>query len=233
MDENMNEFNQPVGKPLPNWKESASPTEMKYIGRYTIVTRLSPAYTNELYDAFSQSHPSHWTYLSEERPNHFSDFERLMEKKIASNTHIYYVVINKLTEKPVGIFSLLRIDPRNGVIEVGNIHFSDSLKKTTMATEAHALLAEYIFEELGYRRYEWKCDSLNAPSIHSAKRLGFTYEGTFRNAVIYKNRSRDTSWFSMLLEEWPDRKQAFHRWLSPANFDDKGEQIERLETYQY
>lgn len=101
-----------------------------------------------------------------------------------------------------------------------------------MSTEAHQLLAMYVFEELQYRRYEWKCDSLNAPSIQTAKRLGFTYEGTFRNAVIYKNRSRDTSWFSMLIEEWPIHKQAFTQWLTEENFDKKGIQIQKLESFK-
>lgn len=115
---------------------------------------------------------------------------------------------------------------------VGNINFSDALRRTRMSTEAHYLLALYAFEELQYRRYEWKCDSLNAPSIQTAKRLGFKYEGTFRNAVIYKNRSRNTNWFSMVIEEWPLHKQALTQWLAEENFDDKGVQVQRLEAFK-
>jgi len=120
----------------------------------------------------------------------------------------------------------------NGVIEVGNINFSDALKRTTISTEAHQLLASYVFDELGYRRYEWKCDALNAPSIKMAKRLGFTYEGTFRNVVIYKGRERNTCWFSMLQEEWPTYKEAIEKWLASENFDEKGIQIRKLEEFR-
>ncbi|QKE72448.1 GNAT family N-acetyltransferase [Arthrobacter citreus] len=232
MNQRINEYNQPVGEELTNWEKRKLPTDMCYVGKYTIVKRLSVTHTKELYNAYKNSSPSNWTYLSDEPPQNYEAFEQTLLKKIESSINIFYVVINKETDKPLGIFSLMRIDQENGVIEVGNVNFSDGLKRTRMSTEAHQLLAMYVFDELKYRRYEWKCDSLNAPSIQTAKRLGFTYEGTFRNAVIYKNRSRNTSWFSMLIEEWPIHNQALTKWLAEENFDDKGVQLQRLEEFK-
>lgn len=230
MNQRINKFNQLIGEELPNWHKRNFPSDMYYVGKYTIVTRLSCTHIKELYNAYKNSHPSNWTYLPDEPTHNYEAFEQVLLGKIESRTHIYYVVLNKETNKPLGIFSLMRIDQENGVIEVGNINFSDALRRTRMSTEAHYLLASYVFDELQYRRYEWKCDSLNAPSMQTAKRLGFTYEGTFRNAVIYKGRSRNTSWFSMLIEEWPLHKQALTKWLAEDNFDDKGIQIQRLEA---
>jgi RimJ/RimL family protein N-acetyltransferase len=122
----------------------------------------------------------------------------------------------------------MRIDPANGVIEVGNIKYSSALQRTPLATEAMFLLMRYVFDNLGYRRYEWKCDALNAPSRSAALRLGFTYEGIFRQAVIYKGRNRDTAWFSITDQEWPAIKGAYEAWLAPSNFDAGGKQKTRL-----
>ena len=232
MNQRRNEYNQPIGEEVDNSEKRKFPTDMCYVGKYTIVKRLSHIHIKDLYNAYKVSSPSNWTYLPEEYPKDYEEFEQTLLKKIENTETIFYVVLNKETNKPFGIFSLMRVDPENGVIEVGHVNFSDALKRTRMSTEAHQLLAMYVFEELQYRRYEWKCDSLNAPSIQTAKRLGFTYEGTFRNAVIYKNRSRDTSWFSMLLEEWPLHKQAFTQWLAEENFDKKGVQIQKLESFK-
>lgn len=232
MSHRVNEYHQPIGPEVLNWTKRKYPGDMRYEGKYTIVTTLSPVHLKDLYNAFEHTSPDSWTYLSDELPKNYEEFEQMMLNKINNTGSICYVVINKETNKPLGILSLMRIDQQNGVIEVGNVNFSDELKGTRMSTEAHLLLATYVFEELQYRRYEWKCDSLNAPSIKTAKRLGFTYEGTFRNAVIYKNRSRDTSWFSMLIEEWPSVKQAFIQWLAEGNFDEKGMQIRKLESFR-
>ena len=124
----------------------------------------------------------------------------------------------------MGSFALMRIDPANRVIEVGSITYSDRLKRTRMATEAQLLLAQYVFETLKYRRYEWKCDSLNQPSRNAALRLGFAYEGMFRQAIVYKGRNRDTCWYSMLDSEWPRVKRRLEKWLSDENFDAQGRQ---------
>ncbi len=128
----------------------------------------------------------------------------------------------------LGLASYLRIDPGNGVIEVGHIHFAPALQRTALATEAMALMMTRAFDELGYRRYEWKCDTLNVPSRRAAERLGFTYEGTFRHAAVVKGRNRDTAWFSMLDHEWPLLRSRFARWLVPENFDATGQQLSSL-----
>ena len=122
----------------------------------------------------------------------------------------------------------MRMDPTNGVIEVGFVTFSPLLKRTPISTEAQYLLMAHVFDELGYRRYEWKCDSLNAPSRAAAERLGFKFEGIFRQATVYKGRNRDTAWFSILDTEWPAQKQAFQAWLAAENFDEQGQQRKSL-----
>lgn len=232
MSQRINEFNQPIGEEVVHWEKRAFPGEIRYVGDYAIITKLSHVHVEKLYKAYELSARSNWTYLSEEFPASYDEFERMMLSKIEDTTKICYVVLRKETNEPLGIFSLMRIDQQNGVIEVGGVNFSDALKQSTIATEAHYLLAKYVFEELGYRRYEWKCDALNSLSIRAAKRLGFTYEGTFRNAIIYKNRSRDTCWFSMLQEEWPSVKQSFHQWLAKENFDEQGVQIQKLQSFR-
>lgn len=205
---------------------------MYYVGKHTVVTRLAVAHIEGLYEHFQNSHPSNWTYLPEDYPENYKEFKQIVQSKAESSTPLFYVVINKDNNEPLGFFSLMRVDPNNGVIEVGHINFSDTLRKTRMSTEAHFLLASYVFDELQYRRYEWKCDALNAPSKKTAERLGFQYEGTFRNSVIYKQRSRDTSWFSMLREEWPIYKNAMKQWLAEENFDEQGNQIQSLEAFR-
>jgi RimJ/RimL family protein N-acetyltransferase len=135
----------------------------------------------------------------------------------------FYAIVLESTGKAVGVASYMRIDPANGCIEVGYLSFSPLLQRTTASTEAMYLMMRRAFE-LGYRRYEWKCDSLNAPSRAAAKRLGFSFEGLFRQAVVSKGRNRDTAWFSVIDSEWPERKQEFERWLDPANFDASGRQ---------
>src|SRR5207237_109447 len=142
---------------------------------------------------------------------------------------LHYAVVDLRSGTAVGTLSLMRQDPSNGVVEVGNIAFSPLLKQTPVSTEAQFLLMSYAFDELGYRRYEWKCDSLNAPSRRAAQRLGFTFEGIFRQAVVYKQRSRDTAWFSVIDREWPALRAAFDAWLTPGNFDAQGEQRTRLQ----
>ena len=141
-------------------------------------------------------------------------------------------LIDSRTGQAVGLASYLRINPEHGVIEVGHLHFSPVLQKTAAATEAMYLMMKHAFEVLGYRRYEWKCDSLNTPSRKAALRLGFTFEGIFRQALVYKGRSRDTAWFSMLDGEWPELKKAFEQWLHPDNFTRDGQQLDKLQAFQ-
>ncbi len=143
---------------------------------------------------------------------------------------LMYTIVDGASGTALGWNTFLRIDPPAGVIEVGNIAFSSALQRTPIATEAMYLMMRRAFVELGYRRYEWKCDALNAPSRAAAKRLGFRYEGTFRKATIYKGRNRDTAWLSITDDEWPAVREAFERWLAPANFDAQGRQQTSLSS---
>ncbi|MNT06522.1 putative ribosomal N-acetyltransferase YdaF [compost metagenome] len=155
-------------------------------------------------------------------------YRAFAEAAQAGNDPLHHAIIDLETGRAIGTLALMRIDPANGVIEVGFVSFSRQLKRTRIATEAQFLLMRRAFDELGYRRYEWKCDSLNAPSRAAALRLGFQFEGIFRQATVYKGRSRDTAWFSIIDSEWPALRAAYERWLSPDNFDAEGNQRQGL-----
>jgi len=201
-----------------------------FSGRYC---RLEPLELAVHADSLWQAHQAdpdgrHWTYLSQSRPASFEVFQGLVAAMQASNDPLHWAVIDQRSGCAVGTLSLMRIDTAHGVIEVGNVNFSQALQRTPASTEAHWLLMRYVFEDLGYRRYEWKCDSLNARSRATALRLGFQFEGVFRQAVVYKGRSRDTAWYSLIDSEWPDARDAFERWLAPTNFAPDGTQRQRL-----
>lgn len=172
-----------------------------------------------------------WTYLRQGPFTSLTEYETWVRGAIISQDAITYSVINTKTSTPVGTLSLMRIDTTNGVIEVGNVIFSPLMQGTALSTEAQFLLMQYAFDQLNYRRYEWKCDSLNAPSMRAAERLGFTYEGIFRNAVVYKGRNRDTAWYSIIDTEWKFLKPCFQHWLSHDNFID-GKQIHSLRKFR-
>jgi RimJ/RimL family protein N-acetyltransferase len=155
-------------------------------------------------------------------------FSASLKQKAESLDPLFYAILDNQNGEALGHASFLRIEPAHKVIEVGNILFTPSLQRTFGATEAMYLMARYVFEDLGYRRYEWKCNALNAPSRKAALRLGFTFEGIFRQHMIVKQRNRDTAWFSMLDSEWPTRKAAFERWMAPENFDAEGRQKSAL-----
>lgn len=165
-----------------------------------------------------------WRYLMDGPYADRASFDRAVEWRARSEDQVFFAVLDAASRRALGCAALMRIDPPNRSIEVGNILYTPELQRTRGATEAMYLLARHIFEELGYRRYEWKCDSLNAPSRRAALRLGFTYEGTFRQAMINKGRNRDTAWFSILDGEWPARRARLEHWLDPANFDQAGQQ---------
>ncbi|HEU5318638.1 MAG TPA: GNAT family protein, partial [Chloroflexota bacterium] len=169
-----------------------------------------------------------WTYLSVGPFDDVPTYRAWLESVAPGEDPLFHTIVDLKTGNPVGLAAYLRIDPPNGVIEVGHLQFSPLLQKTPVATEATYLMMRRALEELGYRRYEWKCDSLNAPSRAAAQRYGFTFEGIFRQAIVYRARNRDTAWFSILDHEWPTLKRAFERWLDPANFDRQGRQRARL-----
>jgi RimJ/RimL family protein N-acetyltransferase len=159
-----------------------------------------------------------WLYLFDGPYRERAAFDQALAKKAAADDPLFFAILERDGGRAVGYASLMRIEPAHRVIEVGNILYTPALQRTTGATEAMYLLARHVFDDLGYRRYEWKCDSRNEPSRRAALRLGFTFEGIFRQHMIVKGRNRDTAWFSMLDAEWPARRAAFERWLNPANF---------------
>ena len=165
-----------------------------------------------------------WLYLADGPYSDPALFRASLEKKATSQDPLFFAIVDRQSQRAVGFCSLMRIDPTHRCIEVGSILFTPLLQRTPAATEAMFLLARHIFEDLGYRRYEWKCNHYNEPSRRAALRLGFQFEGIFRQHMIIKGRTRDTAWFSMLDAEWPARKAAFERWLDPSNFDEQGHQ---------
>lgn len=221
----------PVGSPLPKWQVCTRPTRSTIVGRHCRIVPLEvDVHAEELYRAFGEDgNPRRWTYLPYGPFAGVEPFRAWLETCMGEDP-IFYCIIDVRTELPVGLASYLRISPELGVIEVGHIHFSPLLQKSTMATEAMYLMMQHAFDKLGYRRYEWKCDSLNERSRQAALRLGFSYEGLFRQASIYKGRNRDTAWFSIIDEEWPALQAALLAWLDPKNFDKKGQQRLRLSS---
>ncbi len=169
-----------------------------------------------------------WTYLPVGPFADLDAYRAWVEGASRSTDPLFFAIVDAATGRAVGVASYLRIDPANGVIEVGHLQFSPRLQRTPAATEAIFLLMRHAFDDLGYRRFEWKCDSLNAPSRAAAERLGFQYEGTFRQAVVYKGRNRDTAWYAIVDGDWPTIRAGFEAWLSPGNFDGVGRQRVRL-----
>ncbi|VVD86748.1 GNAT family N-acetyltransferase [Pandoraea anhela] len=220
-----NDFDQPIGPPLPDWTPRSQPPRTPIVGRYC---RLEPIdverHAKDLYDAYSTAADGRdWTYMTGGPFADFDSYYAYATKLAASADPLHHAVIDLATGKAVGTLSLMRIDPANGVVEVGHVAYSPLLKRTRAGTEAQYLLMRRAFDELGYRRYEWKCDALNAPSRRAAARYGFTFEGIFRQAIVYRGRSRDTAWFSIIDGEWPAIRRGFEQWLSPENFDAQGQ----------
>jgi len=214
---------QPIGLPVENTGAAPRPGPVTLKGRYGRLEKLRPDHWSDLWAVFA-GHDRIWTYISTDGP--FADpseFAAFIAKRAAADDPYAYAIVD-LQDRAVGYFTLLRIVPQHRVIEVGHVLYSPSLQRTPLGTEAQYLLTRYVFETLGYRRYEWKCDALNAASRRAALRYGFVYEGTFRQNMIAKGRNRDVTWFSMPDSEWPSRKRAFERWLSPENFDVQGVQ---------
>ena len=213
---------QPVGLPVdPTPAPRPGPVTLQ--GRYGRLEKLKPAHAPDLWTAFA-GHDQVWTYISTDGPfASAAEFVPFIAKRAAANDPYAYAVVDT-SDRAVGYLTLLRIEPDMRVIEVGHVLYSPALQRTPLGTETQYLLARYVFETLGYRRYEWKCNALNAPSWRAALRYGFSYEGTFRQHIIAKGRNRDNAWFSMLDSEWPARKRNFERWLAPENFDSEGRQ---------
>jgi RimJ/RimL family protein N-acetyltransferase len=196
------------------------------VGRFCRVEPLDiERHAGELFAANRlDSDGRNWTYLGIDAPRTPDEYVAWLSKLAAGDDPLPHAIIDQATGKAAGLATYMRIDRANGVIEVGNINYSPLLQRKPAATEAMYLMMRRVFDELGYRRYEWKCDSLNAASRAAAARLGFQYEGTFRQLIVYKGRNRDTAWFSIIDSEWPALRAAFERWLAPDNFDLAGKQ---------
>lgn len=229
MPQDFNALGQPLGFPVPDWKPPPAPGRVTLTGR---VGRLEPLdsgrHAPRLYVANQTDLERRmWTYLP------YGPFETLDAYRVWASTvsvktdPLFFTVIDLNPGRPVGVASYLRIDPAVGSIEVGHIALSPLAQRTPAATEAMYLLMRHAFE-LGYRRYEWKCDALNAPSRTAAQRLGFSFEGVFRQATMYKGRNRDTAWYAVVDRDWPELRAAFETWLAPENFDAAGKQRQRL-----
>ncbi|MEE9455499.1 MAG: GNAT family protein [Paracoccaceae bacterium] len=227
-----NHLGQPIGKDI-SWHPASPPPRQTLKGRFCTVEPLDiDRHAPDLFTAFSQDKTgSIWTYMVVGPFDTLADFRSWLTDACLGDDPLFHTIIDRSSGKAVGLAALMRNLPDMGVIEVGNISFAPSLQRTAMATEAMFLLMQQVFA-LGYRRYEWKCDALNAPSIRAAKRLGFTFEGVFRQAIIYKGRNRDTAWLSILDSEWPALRTGFENWLAAENFDKTGQQIKRLKDFR-
>jgi RimJ/RimL family protein N-acetyltransferase len=232
MAEYFNELGQPIGFPLPQWTVRPRPPRSAMEGRYCTVEPIDPArHAADLHAANSLDREGrNWTYLPHGPFDRLEDYRAFLERELGDDP-LRHAIIEHRSGRAAGVASFMRIDPPAGVIEVGGINYAPPLQRTPAATEAMYLMMRRVFDELGYRRYEWKCDSLNAPSRAAALRLGFQYEGLFRQATVYKARNRDTCWFSILNSEWPACEAAFERWLDPDNFDASGRQRRSLSSF--
>jgi RimJ/RimL family protein N-acetyltransferase len=214
---------QPVGLPVDDPTPAPRPGPVTLKGRYGRLEKLKAEHAADLWEVFA-GHDHVWTYIGADGPfATAAEFVPCIERRAAADDPYAYAIVDA-SDRAVGYLTLMRIVPEMRVIEVGHVLYSPALQRTPLGTETQYLLARYVFETLGYRRYEWKCDALNAPSWRAALRYGFVYEGTFRQYMIAKGRNRDNAWFSMLDSEWPARKLNFERWLAPGNFDNEGRQ---------
>jgi NAD(P)H-dependent FMN reductase/RimJ/RimL family protein N-acetyltransferase len=225
---------QPTGRPLPNWQPRPLPEHRSFRGRYCALrgNSIEPLdaakHADALYASLcGASGAAGFTYLSARPPADMDEWRRRLENYAASRDPLFFTLFDEAGHA-AGICAYLRIAPEHGSIEIGFIHLSPELQQTRAATEIQYLMMRYAFDDLGYRRYEWKCDALNAPSRRAALRLGFRFEGIFLNAVVYKQRSRDTAWFSITDDEWPRVRHGFEAWLAPENFDTEGRQLHSL-----
>jgi RimJ/RimL family protein N-acetyltransferase len=220
----------PLG-PEVDWTPVERPGPAELQGTHVRLRPIDPATDAE--PLYAVSHPPEgdlaiWTYLPDgpyESPEHLG---RMLTWAATSDDPLYITIVDRRDDRPVGQASYLRMKPEFGTIEIGHIWFGIPLQRTTAATEAIYLLAAHVFDDLGYRRLEWKCNALNAPSRRAAERFGFSFEGVFRNHQVIKGRNRDTAWYGMTNDDWPRIRAAFQTWLDPSNFDHEGAQRSRL-----
>jgi RimJ/RimL family protein N-acetyltransferase len=212
-----------------NWKPAPPISPVVLRGRHVTLEPLNAErHAAALWQAVS-GQDELWTWMADGPFASETDLRHSIEEKQSATGAVFLAIVTAATGQAAGWASYMRMEPAHGVAEIGNILLSPALQRTTAATEAIYLMARHVFDQLGYRRYEWKCNAENLPSRRAALRLGFTFEGIFRQHMVIKGRNRDTAWFSMLDREWPARKSAFEAWLAPANFDGKGRQRQSLQ----
>jgi RimJ/RimL family protein N-acetyltransferase len=221
----ISQFRPVRGTSLPDWTKRALPRAFAIEGRFCRIEPLDMArHGDDLLAAFRATEAASWTYLF---VGPFADDAAIrtwLTDCAESDSYVYFAIIERESGRAAGVCAYMRPDPANGVVEIGSIHYADGLKRKPAATEAMYLLMRHAFDQLGYRRYEWKCNALNAPSRRAALRLGFRFEGLFRNHQVVKGHNRDTAWFSIIDSEWPALRVAFEAWLAATNFDADGRQ---------
>jgi RimJ/RimL family protein N-acetyltransferase len=222
----------PIGPRVADPTPAPRPSRVVLDGRYCRLEPLDPArHGEQLWQATQVPNAAALhLYLFEEAPTNRAAFQAWLVDRARSEDPLVFAVIDKRTGRVEGRQTLMHIDPANRVIEIGSIYWGPAMARSQVSTEANFLFAKYVFDTLGYRRYEWKCHALNAPSRKAALRLGFTFEGHFRRAVVIKGRIRDTTWFSMIAEEWPRIRAGTESWLAPDNFDANGRQKQTLQA---
>ena len=229
----VNHLGQPVGAPVEGWTPRQFPVPEPMEGRLARLEPLDPArHARDLWDAqLLDPEGRNWTYLPYGPFSSEAEHREWVEGCAQQTDPQFYAIIRRDTGQTVGVASYLRVVPQHGVIEVGHLAYTPLLQRTPASTEAMYLMMRRVFDEYGYRRYEWKCHAQNAPSWGAAERLGFTFEGVFRNAVVVKGRNRDTAWLSITDAEWPSIRAALEGWLAPETFDAEGQQREPLATF--
>ncbi|MFN0128076.1 MAG: GNAT family N-acetyltransferase [Verrucomicrobiales bacterium] len=220
-----NHLGQPVGDPAPDWRPRELPARTPMAGQCCRLEPVDPVrHAGALFGANARDRTgAMWTYLPYGPFESAADYRAWMEKSCLGDDPLFFTIVDAATDAPVGLAAFLRIDPANGVIEVGHLAYAPALQRTRAATEAMYLMMARVFG-LGYRRYEWKCHSLNLPSRAAAQRLGFSFEGVMPQSVVVKGRNRDTAWYSVIDSEWSALRAAFDRWLAAENFDSAGRQ---------
>lgn len=229
MAELKNEFGQPIGFPVPDWQACEHPRGVTMQGRLCRLEPINPKlHSWDLFEAFIESDGRNWTYMPYGPFTDETELREWIESTCLGDDPCFFSIIDLASGKAVGVASYLRVDVKLGVIETGHIHFSPRIQGTAIATESMYLMMRQVFDVLGYRRYEWKCDALNQPSRDAAERFGFIFEGIFRQATMYKQCNRDTAWFAIIDRDWTTVKTVLEAWLAPTNFDGDGRQRSRL-----
>jgi RimJ/RimL family protein N-acetyltransferase len=229
-----NHLGQTVGVPVPGWTARPLPPRTPMHGRFCTIEPLDAArHAADLFEANAEDRDGRiWTYYPYGPFAELDEYRRWIDGACADPARLFHAIRDSASGKAVGVAAYINAQPAIGSVEIGSLVFSPRLQRRAAASEAMYLMMRRVFDELGYRRYEWKCDSLNAPSRAAAARLGFQYEGLFRQATITRGRNRDTTWFSIIDSEWPGLRAAFEQWLDPTNFDAGGSQRRGLASFR-